>query len=78
MTLQNEIEAIIEKAIYDFTHKWQSHEEHSSGVSEYAEEAVKVFSSNLRVMRSVCEHEWSDYGNGVDVCKKCNEWKWGD
>lgn len=46
---------------------------------DVADEVVKFISFNFPVMRSFCDHQYKDYGEGqIDVCTKCNSWKWGD
>lgn len=79
MDIQNEIQKILESHIQELrTDTYYGNVIKESQVDDVAVEIANFISSNLRVMRSVCEHEYLDYGNGLDVCKKCNDWKWGE
>ncbi len=41
--MKTEIGTIIHKAIEDFDSKWQSHEDRVAGITEYAEEILRLF-----------------------------------
>ena len=75
--MKTEVEKILLNVINDFNRKWKSHDEKDAGVSEYAEQIVKLFSQddvNL-CFRNDKEHLcWAnaDFNNKCFVCGKEN------